>query len=271
MVCSYGMLSHTLVMSQEMKQWFWAPKKAQWKEWVCVCVCLKSELREEIVDMWRVYVKLKNVEWWKTEAVTKKRNLVMDSVLLKLFSFIEYGTYDICSGPDFWWEFNGGEHFMIRLTIFGNLWKYTIYICSEHVFWCDYVFRFLSRALIYFSFWAYSNPLVCGMEVGCMDKVTSGMDSGCKTHTTPTSNTVRTWRVAEHTWCKWVSNKGTKGGMVEKWCGSGCVQVAVQHTCWLLHNNGNTDDNQLKRWVLVCEFVYEKGDIMDGLCDCCMT
>ena len=32
-----------------------------------------------------------------------------------IFTFIQDGTYDICSGPVFWYEFNGTVHFAIRL------------------------------------------------------------------------------------------------------------------------------------------------------------
>jgi len=52
-----------------------------------LCV-FEKWVEEEIVDMWRVYVKLKNVEWWKTGSSYQKKNLVMDSVLLKLFSLL---------------------------------------------------------------------------------------------------------------------------------------------------------------------------------------
>ena len=44
-----------------------------------------------------------------------------------IITFIQYGTYDICPGPVFWWEFNGGVHFVIRLTIFGNF--FVLYVC----------------------------------------------------------------------------------------------------------------------------------------------
>ena len=44
-----------------------------------------------------------------------------------IITFIQYGTYDICSGPVFWWEFNGDVHFVIRLTIFGNF--FVLYVC----------------------------------------------------------------------------------------------------------------------------------------------
>ena len=37
-----------------------------------------------------------------------------------MFTFIQYRTYDICPGPVFQREFNGGVRFAIRLTIFGN-------------------------------------------------------------------------------------------------------------------------------------------------------
>jgi hypothetical protein len=52
-----------------------------------------------------------------------------------MFTFIQYGTYDICPGPVFRWEFNGGVYFMIRLTIFGNfMYAYASYT----TFWCEF-------------------------------------------------------------------------------------------------------------------------------------
>ena len=52
-----------------------------------------------------------------------------------IFTFIQYGTYDICPGPVFQCEFNCGVHFVIRLTIFGNFFVFIcIYICVIHHF-----------------------------------------------------------------------------------------------------------------------------------------
>ena len=45
-----------------------------------------------------------------------------------IFTFIQYGTYDISPGPVFQHEFNGGVHFVIGLTIFGNVFVLYIYI-----------------------------------------------------------------------------------------------------------------------------------------------
>ena len=51
-------------------------------------------------------------------------------------------TYDICPGPVFQCEFNGGVHFVIRLTIFGNFFVLYVCICVIHHFsmwiqwWC---------------------------------------------------------------------------------------------------------------------------------------
>jgi len=45
-----------------------------------------------------------------------------------IFTFIQYGTYDISPGPVFRCEFNGGVHFVIRLTIFGNFFILYVYI-----------------------------------------------------------------------------------------------------------------------------------------------
>jgi len=47
-------------------------------------------------------------------------------------------TYDICPGPVFQCEFNGGVHFVIRLTIFGNFSKCAIYIPSGSIFQCEF-------------------------------------------------------------------------------------------------------------------------------------
>ena len=44
------------------------------------------------------------------------------------FMFIQYGTYNICPGPVFQCEFDGGIRFVTRLTIFGNFSKYALYI-----------------------------------------------------------------------------------------------------------------------------------------------
>jgi len=51
-----------------------------------------------------------------------------------IFTFIQYGTYDICPGPVFRCEFNGGVHFVIGLTIFGNFFVLYVYICFIHHF-----------------------------------------------------------------------------------------------------------------------------------------
>ena len=51
-----------------------------------------------------------------------------------MFTFIQYGTYDICPGPVFQCEFNGGVRFVIRLTIFGNFLKCAIYTPLGSVF-----------------------------------------------------------------------------------------------------------------------------------------
>ena len=44
-----------------------------------------------------------------------------------MFTSIQYGTYNICPGPVFQCEFNGGVLFVIRLTIFGNF--FVLYVC----------------------------------------------------------------------------------------------------------------------------------------------
>ena len=63
----------------------------------------------------------------------------------KVLSF--WQTYDICPGPVFRCEFDGGIRFVIRLTIFGNFSKYALYIC------------FLHRFLIWFQpWWWLCNP-----------------------------------------------------------------------------------------------------------------
>ena len=51
-----------------------------------------------------------------------------------IFTSIQYGTCDICPGPVFRWEFNGGVHFVIRLTIFGNFFVLYVCICIIHHF-----------------------------------------------------------------------------------------------------------------------------------------
>jgi len=40
---------------------------------------------------------------------------------------IQYGAYDMCPGPVFQCEFNGGVHFVNKLTIFGNF--FVLYVC----------------------------------------------------------------------------------------------------------------------------------------------
>ena len=60
------------------------------------------------------------------------------TLLGNIFTFIQYGTYDICSGPVFQCEFNGGVHFVIRLTIFGNFSKCPIYIPPGPVFQSEF-------------------------------------------------------------------------------------------------------------------------------------
>ena len=47
---------------------------------------------------------------------------------------IQYVLYDICPEPVFWCEFNGGVHFLIRLTIFGNFFVLYVCICVIHRF-----------------------------------------------------------------------------------------------------------------------------------------
>jgi hypothetical protein len=44
-----------------------------------------------------------------------------------IFTFIQYGAYDICPGPVFQWELNGSVRFVIRLTIFGIFCMYMHY------------------------------------------------------------------------------------------------------------------------------------------------
>ena len=55
-----------------------------------------------------------------------------------VFTFIQYRTYDICPGPVFRCEFNGGVHFAIRLTIFGNFSQCAIYIPLGPIFQCEF-------------------------------------------------------------------------------------------------------------------------------------
>src|ERR1700733_14544720 len=46
--------------------------------------------------------------------------------------------HDICPGPVFRCKFNGGVHFAIRLTIFGNFSQCAIYIPSGPIFQCEF-------------------------------------------------------------------------------------------------------------------------------------
>jgi len=55
-----------------------------------------------------------------------------------IFTFIQYGTYNICPGPAFRCEFNRGVHFVTRLTIFGNFFVLYVFICVIHHFSCEY-------------------------------------------------------------------------------------------------------------------------------------
>jgi hypothetical protein len=105
-----------------------------------------------------------------------------------VFTFIQYGTYDICPGPVFRCEFNGGVRFVIRLTIFGNFLKCAIYTSLGSVFQHEFNdgVRFVIRLTIFgnFSKWAiytviYSAPRVI---VHSMQTVWSPCESVCTPH-----------------------------------------------------------------------------------------
>ena len=71
-----------------------------------------------------------------------------------IFTFIQYGTYDICPGPVFWCKFNGDVRFVIRLTIFGNFFVLHVCICPGPVFQCEFngSVHFVIRLTIFGNF-----------------------------------------------------------------------------------------------------------------------
>jgi len=99
----------------------------------CIYICIDSK------NYYNRVVQLQNGHhnWIHTEIWSYIYVLILKPMasLGNIFTFIQYGTYDICPGPVFWCEFNGGVHFVIGLTIYGN---FSIYISPRSIFWYEF-------------------------------------------------------------------------------------------------------------------------------------